>query len=212
MRMKVLGIDIDSVVCELTPSVLIMSGGRFSRYQNNIPKDKREITDWNMSFKVMTDDGVLDVGLYDEIMKLFDYPGMIKSLPLVNDADHAIWFLKRKFKLLFVTSRPSKYSGDTQIWIKNKLNLKSNEFKLKHVEKDKNGVGADILIDDNIGNAYKFAENGKTAILFDQPWNKSLVIEKKKDLWPEFYNRSIVRMYDWYQITNNLISYECYYG
>lgn len=197
-----LGLDIDSVVCELIPTVL----ERINR-KNGTKYTKEYITDWYKE-----DD---NFELYEEVMSLLEDRKALLNLPSVLGANPAIRFIKEEFELHFITARPSKFKQDTKTWILNNLPLRRSEFILHHVEKDKNGIGVDILVDDNFGNVYKFASSGKPTILYTQPWNTPKALADAKAKYPKakvwsidnpdshyFGGYPIHRAYGWFQTCN----------
>lgn len=81
--------------------------------------------------------------------------------------------LSQSHELLAVTHRPQTAVPDTLAWLAyNKV-----PWSAVHILSDgepKSGISADILIDDKAENVLDWAEDGRGAILFDQPWNCSL--------------------------------------
>jgi len=202
MTKPVIGIDVDDVVCDKTQTVLDHMQIKYYYCKHDIPKRREEIINWNMKFTVTEGRSKRTIDLYDEIMDVYRGKETLLNFPSVIGAQPALWFLKYNYDILFITTRPPEFRDGTYEWIQKALLLKPDEFELKHVEKDKNGVGAELLVDDNIGNVYKFAKDGKPAILFDQPWNSEKIIAKNKDAWPDFRKLNIRRESSWFVICN----------
>lgn len=168
-RLK-LGLDIDSVVCEIMPTVV----GRINaRYQTNY--SKADITNWDFETE--------EFDLHDEIMRAFADKKNLMNFPQVDCAATGVWYLKDDFEIVFVTSRPPEYRRYTERWIEKNF----GKFPVFHVNGDKNGLGLDILVDDAPHNIRDFAAHGKPCVIFDQPWNRTETFDerlvRRADTW-----------------------------
>lgn len=82
--------------------------------------------------------------------------------------------LSEKHDLLAVTHRPQAAVPDTLAWLAYNKVPWAEVHILTH-EEPKSTIAADVLIDDKAENVLDWAEDGRSAILFDQPWNRGLV-------------------------------------
>jgi len=160
-RFKKIGIDIDGVVCDVMSSLLKKCNEEY-----NLNLSVKDITEWNYKNHKFE--------LEDEIRKHFaDYDFLI-SLPLINDAEKAIKFLKKHYKVVFITSRWRFTKRVTKKWIKKHFGKTKIIF-----EREKEHINVDLLIDDKFGQVNAFTrETGKPSILFSQPWNEMMEIKE----------------------------------
>jgi len=178
-----LGLDIDSVVCEMIPTVL-----QKVNTKHRTALTKKDIIDWNMETSQFK--------LYNEIIDTFDDMNIMLGLPPVLGAKPALRILAEDFELIFITTRPKEYAQQTKRWVWSMLAVDGSE--IHHVERDKNGIDVDILVDDNLGNVFKFAGQGKPAIVFDQPWNsEKAFLERVSIFWKDWAERPIHRAHGW---------------
>lgn len=175
MKMKI-GVDIDSVVCELMPTVM--------KHINQKTKKKNtvnDVTNWNMKFG--------NEDLFENIVEVLDTDRHILNFPVVEDSQWAIkWMLKQKHEIMFITSRRDRLKANTKKWIEKNF----GNFEVYHTgpEENKNGYEVDVLIDDSPQHITRFAEGGGKAIVFDRPWNRDIQDSK-----------NIYRGKDWAEIT-----------
>lgn len=155
-----IGVDIDSVSCDMLPSVCDYVN---ACYSTNFSAD--EVTSWNHSF--ITNDGKR-ISLPSMIEECFQRRGFLRTLPVMKGAKETIWWLKENNEnVTFITSRSSFYATDTISWI----NMHFGESPIIHVRDDKNH-DLDVLIDDAPRHISAF--KGNLAIAFNQPWNESV--------------------------------------
>lgn len=153
-----IGVDIDSVVCELIPAILTRI-----EYLYGIEIKKEEITSWNPVW--VRKEWVIN--LEKEIKSAFNIEGFLENLPPIRWAPEAIKFIEYLgYEVVFVTKRWEGSEQETRRWIEKHF----GEHEIIFVREDhKNGYRLDALIDDNIDNLRSFE---KVRILFDQPWNR----------------------------------------
>lgn len=88
--------------------------------------------------------------------------GAIIGLNKLIDAGHS---------LRVATARPKQAVTDTYDWL-TFLRIPFDEIRILHQGESKATVWGDILIDDRPENVKEWAEEGRTGIIFDQPWNQ----------------------------------------
>lgn len=168
-----LGIDIDSVLCNTMPMLL--------------EKINREHgTNISMDDAVQWDFPVGDTTFDTLILAAFRDPVLLLALPPMEGSQEAIKRLVNDFDLVVVTSRKELTTDPTRLWVDEHF----GPLPVVHTGDSKNGHALDILVDDAAHNVVPFAETGKPAILFDQPWNQKVpehpLIWRCKN-WPQVH-------------------------
>lgn len=74
-------------------------------------------------------------------------------------------------ELLLVTHRTRRAVKDTIAWL-NYVDLPFDQIHILSDNQPKSSIEADILIDDKPENLVDWANHGRMAIRFDQPWNR----------------------------------------
>lgn len=173
MKRVRLGIDIDSVLCDTMPRLL--------------EKINREHgTAITMEDAIQWDFPVGDTTFDTLILKAFRDPVLLMSLPPMQGSQEAVKRLVNDFDLVVVTSRKELTVDATRLWVETHF----GPLLVVHTGDSKNGHDLDILVDDAPHNVTPFAETGRPAILFDQPWNQKVephpFIWRCKN-WPHVY-------------------------
>jgi len=111
----------------------------------------------------------------------------------------AIKELKKKHKLVVVTSRFDMVTEKTILWLKKHYHDALTDVHFSHYEKDTSKatackrLGAEILIDDATKNVMECAGIGMHILLFDCPWNRDIVSGK-----------NITRVHNWDEILKEI--------
>lgn len=152
-----LGIDIDSVLCDSIPRLL-----QRINYQQGIYLTKSDVVEWDFPVASST--------LGELILEAFRDADFVMSLPPMDGAQEAVKRLALDLDIIIVTSRKQLTIDATRNWVKRWFGI----FPVVHTGDTKNGYDLDILVDDAPHNVVPFADTGRPAILFDQPWNQQV--------------------------------------
>ncbi|MFC1755758.1 hypothetical protein ACFL96_20605 [Thermoproteota archaeon] len=173
-----IGIDIDGVICDLVKNILIITK---EMYGFNLRKEdiyKHEIHE------------VLGLEK-DSFGKVFVRALSSLNHPAVKGAVTYINKLKKKHKIILVTSRPKRFNRITREW----LRMNNIDYdKLVNIKSEKHTKlgGFDFFIDDHLGEiVFASRIKGLKSILFDQPWNKSFNMENsfvRVRTWRKIYS------------------------
>lgn len=186
----VVGVDVDGVLGEQVPPVL-------KRIQNkgkggNLTKDS--ITEWNYSIEGRDISEEIEEALLD--------PSFVEEMPIVNGSKPAMDTLYKRYHVVIVTSRPIETEQETKKWLRK--NFRFHEF-INTRECGKNGLGLDILIDDNLENVKNFASSKCVALLFSQPWNRQFKDENLENL---ISTKRVIRCKDWNEVMKSISGVE----
>lgn len=168
------GIDIDSVIAEVMPSLL-----QFFNKIYNTHFTKRDHTNYYFAstFNISLEEAIKGIyAFYDS--KYFD---LVKP---VQGAKKGIEYLSKKHQLSAITSRPSHIEEKTLQWLdtyfpKQFLTIHhTNQVSLSNAPKKKKSeicleLGIELLIDDHLDFASDVASVGIPVLLFNQPWNQT---------------------------------------
>lgn len=152
-----LGVDIDSVLCDSIPSLL-----RRINHEQGTHFEKCDVIQWDFPIGSRT--------FGDLILEAFRDPSFLIDLPAMDGAKEAMKRLAYDFDIVIVTSRKHLTVEATKFWVEQRF----GPLPVIHTGETKNGHDLDILIDDAPHNVMAFANEGRPAILFDQPWNQKL--------------------------------------
>ena len=162
-----IGVDIDSVVCELMPALLCrvnIKYGTAIKYE--------DIMEWNWKFT--TPDGAIHDG-YAEIHEAMRDKEFALALPVVDGAFEGVRELMDMVpfgNVVYITSRGLDVQQTTEKWLRDRMTKSCLEKpKVIFTQLNKNGHDLDVLIDDNIDTALSFAKSGGMAILYRRPWS-----------------------------------------
>jgi len=169
-----LGIDVDGVLANTVPSVLERMEKKYGPHDDT----KEDVTEWGHRVSI---DGE-DIPLGPEIVEGHRIERHLKSIEPKRGAKDGLRTLRGMgYEIIIVTNRPS--SEDTVEWTKSWLDengLPYDEFR-STADTSKTVVGVDVLIDDHDRNVVEFLEDGRPAVLFDQPWNTVPDVDGAKD-------------------------------
>ena len=165
----VLGVDLDGVCGDyegaFRRSVMRWSG----RGEDELPPQTTmdAYSEWGLSFEEFQDAhrrAVLD----DRIFRHMDpLPGV--SAALWELSDLGVWIRIITHRLIFNWAHETS-AADTAAW----LDLHDIPYRDLCFIGDKPNVGADLYVDDSPTNIVSLRTAGKTAIVFDQPYNHHL--------------------------------------
>lgn len=154
-----IGVDIDNVLCDSMPSFLRCINGKFG-----LNLEEKDITAWNMDFPEQ------GTTLSKEIILALKNDYFVKSFPPMRGAIEAMKELRRKYDVILLTHRDSETIIPTFRWVERYF----GHIPIHHT-KDKSNHGVDVLVDDSPYNVADFVKaGGKWAIVFDQPWNRTV--------------------------------------
>lgn len=159
-----LGIDMDGVLANTVPSVL----ERIEREYGPHGATKEDVTEWSHSVEA----GGKEIHLGTEILEGHKRKDDLMSIEPKRGAKDGLRALRDMgYELVVVTDRPS--NEDTVGWSKGWLRKNGLPYDKFHstAETRKTSVGVDVLVDDHHTNVADFLEDGRPAVLFDQPWN-----------------------------------------
>jgi len=168
-----LGLDVDSVLCDSMPMLL-----------KKINRDRG--TAITMEQAVEWDFPVGDTTFDALILEAFRDASFLISLPTMDGAKEAVKRLAYDFDIVVVTSRKQLTVDATRFWVEQKF----GSLPIIYTGETKNDNDLDILVDDAAHNVMAFANGGRPAILFDQPWNQKLGLHPliwRCENWPQVY-------------------------
>jgi len=174
MNIKV-GVDIDGVVCDLTPSLVDRMNKKYG-----VTLRTEEITEWNWRFvRLGKDHRPVDIESHAEIKDAFADRDFVQSLPMVQNAQLGVSILRAiADDVVFVTSRSDSTKDATTAWITDNFGI-YDVPKVLFSKLNKNGHELDILIDDNLETIINFVADGGYGILFRRPWNQKVQTIKR---------------------------------
>jgi len=161
-----IGIDVDGVLARTVPSVLDRMREKYGSHDAR----KEDITQWNSSVEI---DGE-EIYIGPEIVEGHGVKEHVRSIKPKQGAREGLEGLRRMgYELVIVTNRPSDEETVrwSRAWLKDN-SLPYDEFH-STAETSKTSVDVDVLIDDHDRNVLEFLEDGRPAVLFDQPWNNT---------------------------------------
>jgi 5'(3')-deoxyribonucleotidase len=159
-----LGIDVDGVLANTVPSVLERLEDEYGHHGDT----KEDVTEWGHTVEV---DGK-SIPLGSEIVEGHMVEEHLRSINPKQGAKESVETLRGEgYEVVIVTNRPS--DRDTVRWTKSWLEENGLGYDRFHstAETTKTAVDVDVLIDDHDRNVVEFLEDGRPAVLFDQPWN-----------------------------------------
>lgn len=173
-----IAIDLDEVLSDFTSS--------FIKYYNKKFGASLKLEDFS-TYKYWD---VLGVTKEEAIRRVYEYyeTDAFLNLPVVSGAIEGINILKKKHKLVILTSRPDDIIKETEKWVStNFSNTFSKIYFTNHLSK--NGIprkkedvcsslGVDILIEDVIDFAVGCASEKTKVLLLNCPWNENYKLPK----------------------------------
>jgi uncharacterized HAD superfamily protein len=174
-----IGVDVDGVLANQIHGVLPRIRQRFG-----VALTYEEITDWrlpiNGSGKTSGIDKEIEIAMHD--------PEYVLGMPTHTDARGVLEALAGDNTLIMITARPQEAEDWTRQWLNN--NALPSDGILAVKEARKSSYGAEILIDDYIGNIKEYlSETSGVAILISQPWNQD---RSEVQRWVEERRLSVV--------------------
>jgi 5'(3')-deoxyribonucleotidase len=167
-----IGIDIDSVTCDLMTPLLGKINKKF-----DMEMTEEDIKEWYWDYTI----GDKKVNGLTEIRAALRDPEFVLSCPLVAGANDGVEWLANTYgkeHLMFITGRQESICGDsTREWIGRNF----GDFNTVFASSNKNGYGLSALIDDAAHTIESFSANEDhvLAILYDRPWNRSATASGK---------------------------------
>ena len=183
-RTNTISIDLDGVLADQVTPVIRRLPAKF------LQLTKDDITHWAMPIGQTSIDVEIERALLEEafVLDMVPIPGAIS----------AVGNLWEQFKVSIATGRSKVALSWTKAW------LDKHEFQYDQLIGTTTGNkilrGSDLLIDDYLGNINSFIRkgpSGRTAILFEQPWNSD--VSSIEDLLD---NGAVVTARDWEAITD----------
>ncbi len=155
-----IGLDVDGVLADVITSWL--------SYSNKIRPIilKSQISDWDF----WRDHGINKFDFYNELSICW------KSWETMPPTESNLAYVTTQLSNLgtvdIVTAREKSTHGDVKKWLKlHKINFKNYVGVLEGIEKSQ--LDYDVFIDDSPLNAKSMLDEGKSVILYSQPWNES---------------------------------------
>jgi 5'(3')-deoxyribonucleotidase len=192
---KVIAVDADEVLAAFIDHFLVHYN---AKYQTVVSKDKIHSFKLDPIFNTTQDVFLKRMDEYyesGEVLKIKPVKGSLKGVDQL---------LRKGYFLEIITARPSMYKEATINWVNQHFPKRFNQIHFSFNPYNKNSeditkaeickrIGAKVLIDDNIVNAFDCAKNGIKVFLMDMPWNQV------EDL-PE----GIIRVKSWEEIIKKL--------
>jgi uncharacterized HAD superfamily protein len=181
-----IAIDLDEVTVDLLKEV--------NEYYNNKHDTDFKLSDfhnydWWEIWGIPLDDAV------NEFYSFMESPESRKIQPIYG-AIESIEKLRSQNDVVIITARQNEIKEMTLEWVQEYIpGLEKHTYFTnhlsrisKHVKKSEIALelNVDLLIDDQLRNAYDCAENGIKVLLYNQPWNQNLQL-----------NKNITRVYSW---------------
>jgi 5'-nucleotidase len=165
----VLGVDLDGVCADYEGAFRSSVVRQFGREAGSLPPQTvmDAYSEWGLSFEEFETAHRAAV-TEDRIFRHMEpLPGVSEALWRLSDA--GVWIRIITHRLLFNWAHESS-AADTAYW------LDANRIPYRDLcfIGDKPNVGADMYVDDSPRNIAALRDAGKDAIVFDQPYNRSL--------------------------------------
>ncbi len=194
MEMK-LGVDIDDVIANF---ILTLALFHNETYGGNLSKNNFISYDFWKVWGGSKEDAV------QKVDKMFTQQNYLKKiLPIEQSFDSLKKLKESGIDLYAITGRRDNMAKQTTEWIKKHfpnifLDIHfTNSYCLKGKSEKKSKIckkiGITTIIEDHLTHALDCAENDIQVLLYDNPWNKSLVKSK-----------NIRRVFSWSEITEIL--------
>ncbi len=165
----VLGVDLDGVCADYEGAFRASVARQLTRDADTLPPQTvmDAYSQWGLSFEQFEQAhrrAVLEDRMFRHMEPL---PGVSEALWQLSDL--GVWIRIITHRLIFNWAHETS-AADTAAWL--------DQHKIPYRDLcfigDKPNVGADIYIDDSPGNIMSLRSAGKTAIVFDQPYNRDL--------------------------------------
>jgi 5'(3')-deoxyribonucleotidase len=158
----VVGVDLDGVVGDQLAGVLPRVAARLG-----LDLTPEDVTEFRLP--------IGDSDIAEEIKRAQRDPSYILEMPVFPGAQAMVAALRSHARVIAVTARPAATIAATIDWIE-RNGLEFDDVVIA-TEGRKSLHGADVLVDDFVGNIVEFLAastgNGPTrAVLVDRPWNR----------------------------------------
>jgi len=160
-----IALDVDGVLADVIASWLA--------YSNKIRPtiSKSQISEWDF----WKNHSIDKFDFYNELS--ICWKSWENVPPTENNIAYATTQLSNLGTVDIVTAREESTHNDVKNWLKlHKINFKNYVGVLEGVEKSR--LDYDVFIDDSPLNAKSMLEEGKSVILYSQPWNASFVDDR----------------------------------
>lgn len=187
---SIIAIDLDDTIADSTEALRLLVNQRLGAELTT--EDYRvEGEYWGYYERVWSQHGLTDAS-HDDFSAEMVVDQM--HVPLLPGASFAIKQLLKRFQVIFVTARDASWEEATRSWITNHFG--EEPFELYFIESHKNenaqtkgqlcqGLGAALLIDDNVQHCKSAIDEGLGAVLFgNYGWHVDVPV-------------GIVRCHDW---------------
>ena len=177
-----IALDIDGVLCDHIEG---LSDWLFEHHGITIRKS--EVISW--------DHVVRNTPLTQVLEEAYRDNDFLLSLPAVPGAKEGVRLLEKAGnELVVVTSRPIVTKPATLSWIRSAFGFDRAIFAVNKAMAD-----LDMLVDDNLDVAIRFANDCGKSMLFSQPWNSSGLLP------PELVSiKKLFRVRDWWDVPRGI--------
>ncbi len=189
---RVIAIDIDEVTADFISYFIY-----FHNLMYKTKMTKNEVLNYSLYKAFETDKDEMSIRFAE-----FSALHLLERIAPVEGAVEGIKALiKKGYQPKLVTARPKVIEKETKNWLK--IHFRGIDLPL-YFSRDKNDhsikksiicadIGAKILIDDHLDNAYDCASEGITVFLMDAPWNKT-----------EDLPANVIRVKSWLEILKKI--------
>ncbi len=165
----VLGVDLDGVCADYESALRASVAARRGVDPSTLPPQSTtgSFSEWGLSAEGFQEAHRIAV-VQDRIFRtMAPYPGVAETLWRLSDA--GVWIRVITHRLLFNGLHEAS-AGDTAVW----LDQHDIPYRDLCFIGDKATVGADLYIDDSPHNIIALRQAGRTALVFDQLYNRHL--------------------------------------
>ncbi|MFQ5969264.1 MAG: hypothetical protein ACE5J2_02050 [Nitrososphaerales archaeon] len=157
-----IALDVDGVLADI---ILVWVDDYNRTHKKSV--NKNDIVHWDF----WKDLGLNKYSFYQELSKCWS---RWKEVPAMEQGiANAVETLRSVGKVDIVTAREEATSEYVTQWLEHN-DIKYDDYVTVPDGRDKADLGYDIFIDDSPHNVIRIAAKGKNALLYDQPWNKSI--------------------------------------
>ncbi|MFO7776960.1 MAG: hypothetical protein R6V28_01260 [Nitriliruptoraceae bacterium] len=173
----VLGVDLDGVCADYEGAFRSSVARQLGRAPDTMPPQTimDAYSQWGLSFEAFEEAhrrAVLEDRIFRHMAPL---PGVSEALWRLSDA--GVWIRIITHRLIFNWAHETS-AADTAAW----LDAHRIPYRDLCFIGDKPNVGADLYVDDSPANILSLRAAGRTAIVFDQPYNRDLPAPRA-DTW-----------------------------
>jgi len=165
----VLGVDLDGVCADYEGAFRASVARQYDRPPDSMPPQTvmDAYSQWGLTFEAFEEAhrrAVLEDRIFRHMAPL---PGVSDALWQLSDA--GVWIRIITHRLIFNWAHETS-AADTAAW----LDAHQIPYRDLCFIGDKPNVGADLYVDDSPANILSLRAAGRTAIVFDQPYNRDL--------------------------------------